>query len=49
MRINLVFYISLLEPISYNVLTITLELVEENKIIKYKVEDIKGQRITIIS
>jgi hypothetical protein len=39
--INLVFYISLLEPILYNILTITLELVKENEIIKYKVKDIK--------
>jgi hypothetical protein len=41
MKINLVFYISLLEPIPYNILIIVLELVEENKIVEYKVKDIK--------
>ncbi len=39
--INPVFYISLLKPIPYNILTIVLELVKENKIVKYKVKDIK--------
>src|SRR5450631_1748752 len=41
MRINLVFYISLLEPVLDNVLTIALELIDKgNKSIEYKVERI---------
>jgi hypothetical protein len=40
MRIYLVFYVVLLELAPYNVLTIVLQLLEENELIKYKVEDI---------
>jgi len=40
MRIYLVFYVVLLELVLYNVLTIVLQLLKENKLIKYKVEDI---------
>jgi len=40
MRIYLVFYIVLLELAPHNVLTIVLQLSEENKLIKYKVENI---------
>ncbi len=41
MRINPVFYISLLEPAPQNALTIAPELAEENETIEYEVEDIK--------
>jgi len=40
MRIYLVFYIVLLELVPYNILIIILQLLEENKLIKYEVEDI---------
>ena len=40
MRINLTFYVSLLELVVDDVPTITLELSEDNKTIKYEVEDI---------
>ncbi len=40
MRINLVFYVVLLELAPYNVPTIALDLSKDNKLIKYKVEDI---------
>ncbi len=40
MRINLVFYVALLEPAPYNAPTIALDLSEDNELIKYKVEDI---------
>ncbi len=40
MRIYLVFYVVLLELVPYNVPTITLDLSEDNELIKYKVEDI---------
>ncbi len=40
MRINLVFYVVLLEPAPYNIPIIVLDLLDENKIIKYEVEDI---------
>jgi len=40
MRIYPVFYVVLLEPAPYNTLIIVLDLSEENKTIKYKVEDI---------
>jgi len=40
MRIYLIFYVVLLELVLYNVLTIILELLEENKTIEYEVEDI---------
>src|SRR5450631_4616786 len=44
MRINPVFYISLLEPVPDNVLTIVPELAEEgNESIKYEVEGIINQ------
>ncbi len=39
-RINLVFYVVLLELVPYNVPIIVLDFLEENKIIKYEVEDI---------
>ena len=40
-RINLVFYASLLEPVPYNTEVFALELNEEvNEIIKYKVEKV---------
>jgi hypothetical protein len=40
MRIYLVFYVVLLELVPHNILTIVLQLLEENELIKYKVEDI---------
>ena len=40
MRINLVFYISLLELVPKNILVIVPDLLEENEFIKYEVEDI---------
>ncbi len=40
MRINLVFYIVLLELVPLNILTIVLDLLEDNELIKYKVENI---------
>jgi hypothetical protein len=40
MCINLVFYVTLLEPAPYNTPIITLDLLEENKTIEYKVKDI---------
>jgi len=40
MRIYLVFYVALLELALHNALTIVLQLLEENKLIKYEVEDI---------
>ncbi len=40
MRIYPVFYVVLLELAPYNIPTITLDLLEDNKLIKYKVEDI---------
>jgi hypothetical protein len=43
MRIYLVFYIVLLELVPHNVLTIVLQLLEKNELIKYKVEDIINQ------
>ncbi len=39
-RIYLVFYVVLLELVPYNVLTIVLQLLEENELIKYEVKDI---------
>jgi hypothetical protein len=39
-RINLLFYISLLELVPDNTLVIILELSEENEFMEYKVEDI---------
>jgi hypothetical protein len=42
-RINLVFYISLLELVLKNTLVIVLELLKENKFIEYEVEDIIKQ------
>jgi len=40
MWIYLVFYVVLLELVLYNILTIVLQLLEENELIKYKVESI---------
>ncbi len=40
MRIYLVFYVALLELAPHDVLTIVLQLSEENELIEYKVEDI---------
>ncbi len=40
MRINLVFYVVLLELVPYNIPVIILDLLDENKTIKYKVKDI---------
>jgi len=40
MQIYLVFYVVLLELAPYNILTIVLQLLEENKLIEYKVEGI---------
>jgi hypothetical protein len=40
MRINLVFYISLLELTLKNVLVIIPDLLEENESIEFEVEDI---------
>ncbi len=40
MRINLVFYVALLELAPLDILTIALDLSEDNELIKYKVEDI---------
>ncbi len=40
MRINLVFYVVLLEPAPYNVLIIILDLLDKNEIIEYEVENI---------
>jgi len=40
MRIYLVFYVVLLELVLLNVLTIVLQLLQENEFIKYEVEDI---------
>ncbi len=45
MQINLVFYILLLELAPQNTLTIMPDLLEENKIVKYKVLDIIEQAI----
>ncbi len=39
-RINLVFYVALLELIPYNTPVIILNFLDKNKIIEYKVEDI---------
>ncbi len=39
-RINLVFYVVLLEPVPYNIPIIILDFLKENKTIKYEVEDI---------
>jgi hypothetical protein len=39
-RINLVFYVSLLELVLKNVPVIVLDLLEENESIEYEVEDI---------
>ena len=39
-KINLVFYILLLELVLENVLTITPKLSDENEIVEYEVEDI---------
>jgi len=43
MQIYLVFYIVLLELAPHNVLTIVLQLLEENELIEYKVKDIINQ------
>jgi len=40
MRIYLVFYVALLELVPYNTLTIAPQLLEENKLIEYEVENI---------
>ncbi len=40
MRIYPVFYVVLLELVPYNTPTIALDLLEDNKLIEYKVEDI---------
>ncbi len=40
MYINLVFYVVLLELAPYNISVIILDLLDKNKTIKYKVEDI---------
>ncbi len=40
MRINPVFYVVLLKLVPYNIPVIVLDLLEENKVIEYKVEDI---------
>ncbi len=40
MRIYPVFYVVLLEPVPYKAPTIALDLLEDNKLIEYKVEDI---------
>ncbi len=40
MRVHPVFYVVLLEPAPYNALTIALDLLEDNELIEYKVEDI---------
>ncbi len=40
MRIYLVFYVVLLELVPYNTPTIALDLLKDNELIEYKVEDI---------
>ncbi len=40
MRINLVFYVVLLELAPYNIPIIILDFLKENEIIEYEVEDI---------
>ncbi len=40
MRINLVFYVVLLEPAPYNIPVIVLDLLNKNETIEYEVEDI---------
>ncbi len=40
MRIYPVFYVVLLELASYNIPTIALDLLKNNKLIEYKVENI---------
>ncbi len=40
MRIYPVFYVVLLEPVPYNILTIIPDLLNKNEIIKYKVEGV---------
>ncbi len=40
MRINLVFYVALLEPAPYNTPIIIPDLLDKNKTIEYEVEDV---------
>ncbi len=40
MRINLVFYVALLELAPYNIPVIILNLLDENETIEYEVEDV---------